>query len=81
MGQMHTGITGIKLAQTVGFLEKKISRGLTVWAGIGFDGTTTLYFTTETINSEKYQKIIQQHYLPGMKPVTGNLYRTADRLG
>ena len=41
------------------FGKKKFSRGLTVWAGIGFGAT---------INSEKYQEIIQQYYLPFHQP-------------
>ena len=45
------------------FGKKAFSGGLTVWAGIGFGGTTT-----KTINSEKYQEIIQQHYLPFHQP-------------
>ena len=50
------------------FGKKEFSRRLTVWAGIGFGGTTTLYYTTETINNEKYQEIIQQHHLPFHQP-------------
>ena len=46
------------------FGKKVFSPGLTVWGGIGYNGTTSLYVTESTINSDVYINILTQSYLP-----------------
>ena len=35
-----------------------------VWAGFGYHGTTKLFIAEKSINSEEYQKIITECYIP-----------------
>lgn len=39
-------------------------KGVTVWGGIGMNGTTSLFFTNNTIDSSLYESILKEHYLP-----------------
>ena len=46
------------------FGKKVFSPGLTVWGGIGYNGTTSLYVTESTINLDVYINILTHYYLP-----------------
>ena len=35
-----------------------------IWAGIGYNGTTDLHFCSSTMNSEYYQQVIRECYMP-----------------
>ena len=57
MGQMYSGITGIKLAQTVGCLEKSVFQRINGMGRNEFGGTTTLYFTTQPSTVKNTRKL------------------------
>ena len=39
--------------------KKDFSRGLGVWAGLGFNGTTSIHFCEGNVNSDYYQYFIE----------------------
>ena len=46
-------------------LEKEVfSPGVMVWAGIGSRGTTTIHFCEKIVDSQYYQRILNENYLP-----------------
>ena len=49
--------------------KKKFSKGLMVWGGIGANGTTSLHFCDKNMDSEYYQHVLQENYLPFHQPV------------
>lgn len=44
--------------------KKTFSAGVMIWAGIGYNGTTDLHFCSSTMNSEYYQQVIRECYMP-----------------
>ena len=40
------------------------SKGIMVWGGIGYNGSTNIYIPKQTIHSAHYQKILTDAYLP-----------------
>ena len=40
------------------------SPGVMVWAGIGSRGTTTKHFCEKNVDSQYYQRILNENYLP-----------------
>ena len=44
--------------------KKVFCKGIMVWAGFGYHGTTKLFIAEKSINSEEYQKIITECYIP-----------------
>ena len=58
-GSYYPDLTGLKLEKITAFCPDVIVR-----AGIGYSGTTSMFITSNTINSSTYNEIITQHYLP-----------------
>ena len=46
------------------FYKRLFSPSFIVWAGIGFNGTTSLHITESSIDAQRYVNILQEDYLP-----------------
>ena len=64
MDQIARGIIGPKIQQSGKFMEKVFTKGVMIWAGIGYNGSTSLFICEQSVDSEYYQKILSDCCFP-----------------
>ena len=64
MDRIARGIIGPKIQQSGKFMERKFLQKVMIWAGIGYNGSTSLFICEQSVDSEYYQKILSDCYFP-----------------